>query len=208
MALASRLRGRLGSRFAPGRGRIVSSKLGRAVGSRIPSRLVAPARQRTLTGSAGRFVVQLRRGRPVRGGFFKSLVKGVGKVVGTVTKLPVVGTVAKAALSSLPVVGQVMTVAKAVKGLTAASASAGIAGGVSSLPAAGLGGLGLTSTALPRGMRRKKRTKAKAKRRAKRRTKRAAKRRSKGGTAKQRAARARFARAAKRGRIKKGTRLR
>lgn len=182
---------------------------GRSGSSRIiPSRhAVAPQRARTLTGRSGRFVVQLRRGRPVRGGFFKSLVKGVGKVVGTVTKLPVVGTVAKAALSSLPVVGQVVTAISAVKGLTAASASAGIAGGVSSLPAAGVGGLGLTSTAKPR-----RRKKAKARRRAKprKRVRRAGARRQsrKKGTAKQRAARARFARAARRGRIKKGTRLR
>ena len=61
-----------------------------------------------------------------RGGFFGSVFKAVSKVVSTVAKVPVVGTLAKTALGSLPIVGQALTAVNAVKSATAAAASPSI----------------------------------------------------------------------------------
>jgi len=131
------------------------------------------------------------RGR--RGGFFKKLFKGVKKIVTTVAKVPVVGTVAKAAISSIPVVKAVTTAVNVVKKATASGVSAATAPITPRVDAPAY-----SSTAQEHAMGAPRR---KAKRKAKK-----AKRKG-GGTAKQRAARARFARAARKGRIKKGARL-
>jgi hypothetical protein len=133
----------------------------------------------------------------MRGGFFKDLVKGVGKVVKTVTRIPVIKDLVKVAIGGIPIVGQVVTAVNAFKGATAAAGSANVAGGVSTPMYGGM-------KEAPPGFRRPRRRKRAAPRRKK---KAKAKRSRKGGSAKQRAARARFARAAKKGRIKKGQRL-
>lgn len=138
-----------------------------------------------------------------RGGFFKSLVKGIGKVVSTVAKVPVVGTIAKAAITSLPVVGQVVTAVGAVKKLTASGVAPTM--NLAQLSATPGPSTPLAAQVLAGGPRRRK--PAKRAKRAKKRKRPTQKRASSRGTAKQRAARARFARAAKRGRIKKGQRL-
>jgi len=140
-----------------------------------------------------------------RGGFFKKLFKGVAKVAKVIA--PAVVAVARTAAKHT-VVGTVVTAVNRVKKLTAAGhAHANSAAGKASIAAqrgsggfAKLGGKKYQAGAYAReaksqGLkpRRKAKRKAKAKRGA--------------GTAKQRAARARFARAAKKGRIKKGARL-
>lgn len=136
-----------------------------------------------------------------RGGFFGSVFKGIKKVVSAVTKVPVISTIAKTALSSIPVVGSVVTALDKVKRSTVLAAVPQLAK-LSAAPGPSTP-LAVQSAAAPSTRRpRRKR----AKRRGPRRKKRAAPRRSK-GTAKQRAARARFARAAKKGRIRKGQRL-
>jgi hypothetical protein len=132
-----------------------------------------------------------------RGGFFKSVFKSVAKVVKTVTKVPVVGTIAKAAISSLPIVGQVTTAVAAFKSKTPVGTAQSPVGGVQPTASAVVN-QPVVSRA-PRGARRarpKKRKKAK----------RSSSRRG-GGSPKQIAARKRFAAAARRGRIKKGQRL-
>jgi hypothetical protein len=132
-----------------------------------------------------------------RGGFFKKIFKGVKNVVKAVSRVPVLGAVAKAAVGSLPVVGQVVTAVNAFKGKTAQGVAATPVGGVQSP------GQVLNAT-VNRSSGRRRRPKV-AKRAKRGRAKRA--KRSGGGTAKQRAARARFAAAARKGKIRKGQRL-
>ena len=141
--------------------------------------------------------------RTAQGGFFKSLFKTVSKVVSTATKVPVIGAIAKAAVSSLPVVGQVVTAVGAFKKKTATGVAASPVGGIPAASEAGTPPAPIGASAPRRAPRRRKARKAKraAPRRAK------AKKSKAGGSAKQRAARARFAKAAKKGRIKKGQRL-
>jgi hypothetical protein len=164
---------------------------------------VAPGRPAPHPRSFGRLggVSGLRYRRMARGGFFKSigkLVKGVAKVVKTVTSVPVIGKLAKAAVGSLPLVGQVKTAVSAFKRHTPVGIAASPVGGVTP-PAHAL------NTMTHAAARRPGRRKAKAKRKAKRRAAKSS--RKGGGSAKQRAARARFAAAARKGRIKKGARL-
>lgn len=148
-----------------------------------------------------------------RGGFFGSVFKAVKKVASVVTKVPVVSQIAKVAISSLPVVGQVVTAVNAVKKFTpqGIAPSAGFAKlsatpGPSTPLAAQISSLQSLSSGGSPAKKRKKKAKKKAKKpRKKAKAKRKAA--SKKGTAKQRAARARFARAAKKGRIKKGQKL-
>src|SRR5512139_2110111 len=64
----------------------------------------------------------MRYRRMARGGFFKKLVGTVSKVVRTVTNLPVIGAVAKTAIGSLPIVGQVTTAISAFKAKTPSGA--------------------------------------------------------------------------------------
>ena len=137
-----------------------------------------------------------------RGGFFKKLFKGVKKAVSVVAKVPILGTIAKTAISSLPVVGQVVTAVGAIKKTTAAGIAASVFGAAKGLAPGGGAAVNFNKQAAAREGRRA------AKRAPKKRApkKRAAAKRS-GGSAKQRAARARFARAARKGRIKKGARL-
>jgi len=132
-----------------------------------------------------------------RGGFFKKLFKGVKSVVKAVAKVPVIGAVAKAAVGALPVVGQVVTAVNAFKGKTAVGVAASPVGGVVS-PAAVLNSA--VNRRTPGTPRRRRPKKAKRAKRAKRTG-------GGGGTAKQRAARARFAAAARKGKIRKGARL-
>jgi len=135
-----------------------------------------------------------------RGGFFKKIFKGVKNIVKAVSKVPVLGAVAKAAVGSLPVVGQVVTAVNAFKGKTAQGVAATPVGGVVS-PGQVLNATVNRST----GRRRRPKVAKRAKRGRAKRAKRA--KRSGGGTAKQRAARARFAAAARKGKIRKGQRL-
>lgn len=142
--------------------------------------------------------------RMARGGFFKSLVKTVGKVVKTIKHVPVLNAVAKAAVGSLPIVSQVQTAVSAFKKKTPVGVAASPVGGVHPTPAQALNAS--TNRVAPHRTRRKKKAKtAKAKTRKARKAKKA--KRKGGGSAKQRAARARFAAAARKGRIKKGSRL-
>lgn len=135
----------------------------------------------------------LRYRRTARGGFFKSVFKAVKKAVSTVTRVPVIGAIAKTAIKSLPVVGQVVTAVEAFKGKTPV--------GIAASPVGGVVAPGRTLNVAANRPRRRKGKKAKK-------AKRASKRRSSGGgTAKQRAARARFAAAARKGKIRKGQRL-
>lgn len=143
--------------------------------------------------------------RGMRGGFFKKLVKGIGKAVRTVTHLPVIGAVAKTAIGSLPIVGQVQTAVNAFKKKTVAGA------GHASHPTHPTNTAtttfnqqaNYTSTHTRSGRPKKRRKKAGASRRKRR----SGAKRKGGGTAKQRAARARFAAAARKGKIRKGSHL-
>lgn len=184
------------------RGRLGGRRITVAMLRGRTSRVVGPGRPspptRTAFGPrAGRIPWTYHR-RMARGGFFKSIFKGVSKVVKSVTKIPVIGTVAKAAVSSLPIVGQVQTAIGAFKKKTPVGVAASPVGGVVS-PSQ------MANIAANRKPARRR--KAKKAKKAKRRTKRAKSKRSGGGSAKQRAARARFAAAARKGRIKKGQRL-
>lgn len=145
--------------------------------------------------------------RMARGGFFKSLVKTVGKVVKTIKHVPVLNAVAKAAVGSLPIVSQVQTAVSAFKKKTPVGVAASPVGGVHPTPAQVLNAsTNRVARVAPHRTRRKKKAKtAKAKTRKARKAKKA--KRKGGGSAKQRAARARFAAAARKGRIKKGSRL-
>lgn len=171
----------------------------RSLRSAGPGRAMPPTRSVAFGRRPGVF---LRHRRMARGGFFKSLVKGISKVVSTVAKVPVIGAVAKAAVSSLPVVGQVVTAVGAFKKKTAVGVAASPVGGIPAASEAGTPPAPIGARA-PSGRTPRRR---KASRKPKR-AKRAKAKRSGGGSAKQRAARARFAKAAKRGRIKKGQRL-
>lgn len=165
-----------------------------------PGRPSPPTRLRTRFGGRTNYVSMIRARRHARGGFFKDVFKGVKKIVNTVTKVPVIGTVAKVAVGSLPIVGQVTTAVNAFKKKTPVGIAASPVGGV---PMAAVAGAAPVSVAPPTARApRRKRRKATTKRKA---TKRKAK--SGGGSAKQRAARARFAAAARKGKIKKGQRL-
>ena len=145
------------------------------------------------------------RGR--RGGFFKSLVKTVRGVVKTITKVPVLGAVAKAAVGSLPIVGQVTTAVNAFKSKTPVGVAASPVGGT---PPTSGNAHATAQSVNARANRRPRRRKSRMERskKYKAEVRRRKKRTGKGGvSAKQRAARARFARAAKKGRIRKGQRL-
>lgn len=185
--------GRMGRVFA-GRSRLTVQMLRRT----RPFRSAGPGRPAPPTSRAfGRRRIGapiLRYRRLARGGFFKNIVKGVAKVVKSVTKVPVIGAIAKAAVQSLPIVGQVTTAVAAFKGKTAVGVAASPVGGVQEPPL--YGGMKEAHLAVRKPRRRRKTKKAKK-----------AKRSRGGGSAKQRAARARFAAAARKGRIKKGTRL-
>jgi len=128
-------------------------------------------------------------------GLFKSIgkaIKKVGKIVGK----PVLATVARTVVGSVPVLGGVVSAVGAVKHALHPPTLANTANLSSRTGAPAFGH--------PNPMHRPRRTATRTPRsRARRPTRRA----SGGGSAKQRAARARFAKAAKRGRIKKGTRL-
>jgi hypothetical protein len=168
---------------------------------RARSLRIAPGRAHAPTRSAfgrrpGGVVASFRYSRMARGGFFKDVFKGVKKIVKTVTKVPVIGTIAKAAVGSLPIVGQVTTAVAAFKKKTPVGAAASPVGGVQ--PSSSVAVNMAANAPAPR--RRRKAAK-KSKRRK------ATTKRKGGGSAKQRAARARFAAAARKGRIKKGARL-
>jgi len=186
-------------------GRLSLLQRARSRRSAGPGRSMPPMRAFLGRRTAGRptGVAGIRYARMARGGFFKSLGKIVSKVAKSVTKVPVIGAVAKAALGSLPIVGQVVTAVNAFKGKTPVGIAASPVGGVAPINVPGPPmAAGLTLGGAPRAKRRKKAKKRKAAPRRKAKAK-----KSKGGSAKQRAARARFAKAAKRGRIKKGQRL-
>lgn len=175
-----------------GRGRPVAPTGIRRPFARRPGGIRAGSMMRVAPG--GMYVL---RGR--RGGFFKSLVKTVRGVVKTITKVPVLGAVAKAAVGSLPIVGQVTTAVNAFKSKTPVGVAASPVGGVPHTAGAPPQIAASVNARVNRGPRRRRKTKAKKARKAAR--------RKGGGSAKQRAARARFARAAKKGRIRKGQRL-
>lgn len=172
----------------------------RALRAAGPGRPLPPTRTRMGRGRAR--VEFLRRRRGARGGFFKDIFKGAAKVVKAVTKVPVVGAIAKAAVGSLPVVGQVVTAVNAFKKKTPVGVAASPIGGVQTVS-----GAPPISLAAPRAMNGGAAPRRRRKRKAAKRTKRAKAKRKGGGSAKQRAARARFAAAARKGRIKKGQRL-
>jgi len=71
----------------------------RAAGRRPQA--LPPMRSRSTFGRRPAVSSMMYR-RTAQGGFFKSLLKSVSKVVTTVTKVPVIGAIAKAAVSSLP----------------------------------------------------------------------------------------------------------
>lgn len=142
------------------------------------------------------------RVRSAQGGFFKDVFKGVKKVVGTVAKIPVVGQLAKVAVGGIPVLGGVVSAVNAVKAAVRPPTTTQAAVMATPLGVAATQPVGARP---PSGGRRRR--KASRPRRAKAKRARSGKRGKGGGTAKQRAARARFARAARKGRIKKGQRL-
>lgn len=146
-------------------------------------------------------IVRFRRGVPVQGGFFGSIVKGVKKVVGTVARIPVVGAVAKTVLTSVPVLGGVVTAVGAVK---SAIRPPTVANTGNTTATTGAPPLGQPQAASRPPARRTRKPRA---RRVSRGTRRRPAKRARGISAKQRAARARFARAARKGRIRKGARL-
>lgn len=162
-----------------------------------PGRLTPPTRRAFGRRPGG--VTSIRYARMARGGFFKKLFKGVKKVVRVVTKVPVLRELAKTAIGSLPIVGRVVTAVNAFKAKTAV----GVAG---SPVGAGTPASNFNQRVNRRAPSRRKTKKAKKSARRSRGSKAKAKRKG-GGSAKQRAARARFAKAAKKGRIRKGQRL-
>jgi hypothetical protein len=141
------------------------------------------------------------RQRLGRGGFFKKLFKGVGRVVKTVKHVPVIGALAKTAIKSLPVLGNVVSAVDHFKKKTAAGAGHH---SHPSNPSPSQAHNMATHAPKKRGPKRAKA--AKRPKRAKR-AKRAKAARKGGGSAKQKAARARFAAAARKGKIRKGQRL-
>jgi hypothetical protein len=163
-------------------------------GSRRRSRLARPA----VAPSFARRRVHIVRGR---GGFFGDVFKGVKKVVSVVSKVPVIGAVAKTVVSSVPVLGGVITAVGAIKSAVNPPTVANTGNTTATTGAPPVGQPQASTAGAAPSPRRKRATKAKAK--ARRRKKGASSR----GSAKQRAARARFARAAKKGRIKKGQKL-
>lgn len=144
--------------------------------------------------------------RGSRGGLFGSIGKFVKKAVNVVGKVPILSAVAKTVISSVPVLGSVVTAVGAVKAATASGIAATSAPRLSigAMPGSGPPGIAPLNVRLnaPR-KRRKAKKRMKATTRARRRSKPA----RRGVSAKQRAARARFARAARRGPIRKGQRL-
>lgn len=144
--------------------------------------------------------------RMARGGFFKSIGKIAKGIIKTVKHVPVLNAVAKAAVGSLPIVGQVQTAVNAFKKKTPVGVAASPVGGIQPTPAQSLNASTNRRSSPKRTRRAKKAKTAKAKPRKARKSKAKGKRKG-GGTAKQRAARARFAAAARKGRIKKGQRL-
>jgi len=130
-------------------------------------------------------------------GLFKKLGKALKKVVKVVGK-PVVATVARTVVGSVPVLGGVVSAVGAVKHALHPPTLANTA----NLSAR----TGAPAFGHPHPMHRPTRTPRSRARRPTRRASGGGAKRA-GGSAKQRAARARFAKAAKRGPIKKGTRL-
>ncbi len=166
-----------------------------------PGRTMPPTRRSSFGPRSGAF--QGMRYRGARGGFFSSISKFVGKVVSTVTRVPVLGAVAKAAIGSLPIVGQVVTAVNAFKGKTAVGVAASPVGGTTETAGTGGGATTGGGSRRPAGRRRKpKKTKTARRAKAKK-----GKRRSGTPSAKQIAARKRFAAAVKKGKIRKGQRL-
>lgn len=138
-------------------------------------------------------------------GLFGSIAKIAGSVIGG---KGLVGSIAKTVVGSVPILGGAISAVGAVKSAIRPPTIANTANlsARTGVPGFGQPGLMASTTKVPRALRRgrtKKRRRAAAPRKAKhRRT-----RKHGGVSAKQRAARARFARAAKRGRIKKGSHL-
>lgn len=166
-------------------------------------------------------VIVGRRGSR-RGGFFGSVFKGIKKIASVVTKVPVVSTLAKTALSSIPVVGQVVTAIDRVKRNTVLAkvpsmnfAKLSAAPGPSTPLAAQAASAGMTGSTPAKRKRRHSRSRVAPRKAKRRRGKSTARTRARSGSrsrprrssAKQRAARKRFAAAARKGPIKKGTRL-
>lgn len=186
--------------------RFGKSYLHRARSLRVagPGRSAPPTRLRSRFGGRISPVLLMRQRRGARGGFFKDVFKGVKKIVNTVTKVPVIGTVAKVAVGSLPIVGQVTTAVNAFKKKTPVGIAASPVGGVPMAAASGAAppNYGGTKEGISQGYIRRPRRKRRKAKASKRKGK-----RSGGGSAKQRAARARFAAAARKGKIRKGQRL-
>jgi hypothetical protein len=140
---------------------------------------------------------------------FGSIAKIAGKVIGG---KGLIGSVAKTLVGSVPILGGAISAVGAVKSAIRPPTLANTANLSSRTGVPGFGAPGImsaTHTAIPRALRSHRRTRSASHRAAPARPSPRRVRRAVGGvSAKQRAARARFARAAKRGRIRKGSRLR
>lgn len=144
-----------------------------------------------------------------------SIFKKIGKAIGKVARKTIVGTIARTVVGSVPVLGGVVSAVGAVKSSLHPPTLANTANLSARTGAPAFGHPGamhdFRRVARPRppGSRRKRAPAYGPPGEYHPRRKRAARRKgvSSGGSAKQRAARARFAAAAKRGRIKKGSHL-
>ena len=72
----------------------------------------APRRFRFGGGRSGGGGATMTFQRHPRGGFFKS----IGKAIGKIAKIPVIGAIAKTVVGSIPVLGTAVSVVAAVKG--------------------------------------------------------------------------------------------
>lgn len=134
-----------------------------------------------------------------------SIFSKIGKAVGKVAKKAIVGTIARTVVGSVPVLGGVVSAVGAVKSALHPPTTANTANvsSVTGRPAFGHPGIMHSHSRATRPHPRARRTTG-ARRKT---TRRASARRAGGVSAKQRAARARFAKAAKRGPIRKGSHL-
>lgn len=124
----------------------------------------------------------------------------------------VVGTVAKTVVGSVPILGGLVSAVGAVKSSIHPPTLANTAGVSARTGVPAFGQPGMMTTATPRALRRERATKTRTRRRStaqprKRRTPHGRSSAKRGVSAKQLAARKRFARAAKRGPIRKGSHL-
>lgn len=137
-----------------------------------------------------------------RGGFFKDVFRVARKAI-----QPLIGTVAKTVVAGVPVLGGIVTAVGAIKSAVHPPTTANTGNTTATTGAPPVGQPPAPSASRAPGAPRRRRRSPGRRRRSPARARRSRGRARRGVSAKQRAARARFARAARKGRIRKGSRL-